>query len=412
MSISKSLYLQGLTSPKGRPLYGFKKFKQSPGSKIRRKLESEGLASAESLEDYGVPSTSFVEHGTNQTPSKSGLKGQGQGKRKRRIIDSGTNDNEFQRQNKSLTPGKGDTTPDLLSPPKIEPMKDIKRYVIRPPPPPPPADYFVMNNGKNHPLCRDIWMTIFQHLDSRCLAKCLAVCKTWNRWCMHHTLWKTINLSGKYIYQVHLIGIVKRQPATLILKSSKLTHKQLAWLLARIPQLKKLSLSSCSWAVVSALGFEICPLLHSLDISWVTMSDQQFQDLIRPPADRRPGMVDISRLHKLKHLSLAGTEISNSSLSEIPNHLVSLETLDISYCSQISDKGIIQLLLPGNPITQSLISLDISGCTKITDRSGDSFQHCTQLQTVKMASSPHISTKIRKKCPVVSFITQPCFQIM
>ncbi|VDI45850.1 F-box and leucine-rich repeat protein 10/11 [Mytilus galloprovincialis] len=302
---------EALTSPRGRRLYGFKKFRRSAGSKV--------------------------------------------------------SEVKVKKPNKLFAPGRGDITPEIIAPLKIEPLKDIKRYVIRPPPPPPPADYFVMNNGKNHPLCREIWMKIFAHLNPTSLVKSLGCCKTWNRWCMHHTLWKTINLSGKYIYQVHLIGIVKRQPSTLILKSSKLTHKQLAWLLARIPQLKTLSLSSCSWAVVSALGFAVCPLLYSLDISWITMSDEQFRDIIRPPADRHPGMVDISRLHKLKHLSVAGTEISNTSLSEIPNHLISLEKLDISYCPRMTDDGIRQLLLPGNSVTQSLIALDISGCTKITD---------------------------------------------
>lgn len=405
------MYLQALTSPRGRRLYSFKKFRRTPSSKVRKKLEPDVLVPVETQLNDEVPSTSYIEHGTNQTPSKSGFRSQGHGKRKRKLVDSGMNNNDLNKRGRLLFPGKGDIIGDVAPPLMIEPLKDIKRYVIRPPPPPPPADYFIMNNGKNNPLCREIWMKIFAHLDSRQLARCLRSCKTWHRWCMHHTLWKTINLSGKYIYQVHLIGIVKRQPATLTLKSSKMTHKQLSWLLARIPQLKTLSLSSCSWAVVSSLGFETCPLLYSLDISWVTMSDHQFQDLIRPPADRRPGMVDISRLHKLKHLSIAGTEISNSSLSEIPNHLTSLEKLDLSYCSRITDDGIRQLLLPGNPTTQSLICLDISGCSKITDRAGDSFQHCTQLQSVKVVSSPHISAKIRKKCPVVSFITQPSFQI-
>ncbi|XP_063396735.1 lysine-specific demethylase 2A-like isoform X2 [Mytilus trossulus] len=403
---------EALTSPRGRRLYGFKKFRRSAGSKVRKKLSTEALDLVENVMDIDVPSTSYVEHGANHTPSKSGFRGQGQGKKRKKLIDSGPNNtNDLHKPNKLFAPGRGDITPEIIPPLKIEPLKDIKRYVIRPPPPPPPADYVIMNNGKNHPLCREIWMKIFAHLNPTSLVKSLGCCKTWNRWCMHHTLWKTINLSGKYIYQVHLIGIVKRQPSTLILKSSKLTHKQLAWLLARIPQLKTLSLSSCSWAVVSALGFAVCPLLYSLDISWITMSDEQFRDIIRPPADRHPGMVDISRLHKLKHLSVAGTEISNTSLSEIPNHLTSLEKLDISYCPRMTDDGIRQLLLPGNSVTQSLIGLDISGCTKITDRAGDSFQHCTQLQTVKMASSPHISAKIRKKCPVVSFITQSSFQI-
>lgn len=404
--------MQALTSPRGRRLYGFKKFKRSPATKVRKQLSSEPLDLVENVLSDEVPSTSYIEHGLSETPTKSGFRGQGSGKKRRRLIGRGPGDNEdFHSPHRFFPPGRGDTGPDFVPPPKIEPLKDIKRFVIRPPPPPPPADYFMLNNGKNHPICREIWMKIFSKLDNKSLTKCLACCKTWNRWCMHHSMWRTINLSGKYIYQVHLIGIVKRQPQTLILKSSKLTHKQLAWLLARIPQLKNLSLSSCSWAVVSALGFAICPLLHSLDISWVSMCDEQFQDLIRPPADRRPGMVDISRLHKLKHLSIAGTEISNSSLSEIPNHLISLERLDISYCPRITDDGLRQLLLPGNPVTQTLISLDISGCNKITDRAGDSFMHCTQLQTVKMAASPHISAKIRKKCPVVSFISQPAFHI-
>ena len=76
--------------------------------------------------------------------------------------------------------------------------------------------------------------------------------------------------------------------------------------------MKTLILAKNSWATVSGLCMSSCPLLHRLDVSWTAaLKEDCFEDLLTPPVDRRPAMKNVSRLHRLRYLNLAGTEISD-----------------------------------------------------------------------------------------------------
>jgi hypothetical protein len=55
--------------------------------------------------------------------SKSGFRSQGQGKRKRKLIDSGTNNNDLNKRSRSIFPGKGDVIADVVPP--VFPLKFI-----------------------------------------------------------------------------------------------------------------------------------------------------------------------------------------------------------------------------------------------------------------------------------------------
>jgi hypothetical protein len=94
-------------------------------------------------------------------------------------------------------------------------MSAVRKYVVRPAPIPPPPKYVTTGDEKNHPLGIDLWVRVFGFLSSGDLARCMSVCKTWNRWGYDRRLWRSIDLSRRRIRQTHLIGIVRRQPRAL-----------------------------------------------------------------------------------------------------------------------------------------------------------------------------------------------------
>jgi F-box/leucine-rich repeat protein 10/11 len=276
-----------------------------------------------------------------------------------------------------------------------------RKFVVRPPAPPPPPDNVELENGGFHVLKKIHWTKVFSFLSYPDLAKCLCVSKAFYRWGMNHELWPKINLSKRRICQSHLIGIVKRQPKDLKLNNVVMTQQQLSWLLARNPLLKKLSMSSCSWATVSALCFSSCPLLNTLNLNWMLgLNHLHFKDLISPPSDLRPGMNDVSRLHQLTCLQIAGTEIDDESLQLIPQYLTKLRNLDISYCPRITNEGIKKLLEVNNAVlTKSLQVVDISGSRVVTSVVLDSLVHCVNLSVVKIHKCSNITALSVQKFP-------------
>ncbi|XP_069134817.1 lysine-specific demethylase 2B-like isoform X1 [Argopecten irradians] len=286
-----------------------------------------------------------------------------------------------------------------------EPKVVLERYVVRPAPPSPPPDHLELNTGRKHVLKRMMWLKIFSYLSSSDLARCMAVNKLWYRWCLHHTLWKYIDLSNKRVVQTHLIGIVKRQPFSLKLDSVTMTQDQLSWLLPRIPQLKEVSLASCSWATVSALCLS-CPLLATLNLNWVAgLTEDGFQDIITPPTERIPGMHDVSRLHCLKVLCLAGTGITDSSLALMAEHLTRMENMDLSYCTKLSNAGMEVLLSPHWSIRKTIRKIDISGCRRITEAVLDLLSACNKLRLVVARNCTGISKNQFVKASSTSNIT-------
>ncbi|XP_033747428.1 lysine-specific demethylase 2A-like [Pecten maximus] len=304
----------------------------------------------------------------------------------------------------ALLPGKSsayDSTQFNLKEPKLV----LERYVVRPAPPSPPPDHLELNTGRKHVLKRMMWLKIFSYLSGYDLVRCMGVNKMWYRWCLHHTLWRYIDISNKRVLQTHLIGIVKRQPFSLKLDSVTMTQAQLSWLLARIPQLKEVSLASCSWATVSALCLS-CPLLASLNLNWVAgLSEDGFQDIITPPTERIPGMHDVSRLHCLKVLCLAGTGITDSSLALMAEHLTRMENMDLSYCTKLSNTGMEVLLSPHWSIHKTIRKIDVSGCRRITEAVLDLFSACNKLKMVIARNCTGISKHQFVKASSSSSIT-------
>ncbi|XP_053741273.1 lysine-specific demethylase 2B isoform X1 [Synchiropus splendidus] len=262
------------------------------------------------------------------------------------------------------------------SPPKCIQME---RHVIRPPPISPPPDRLTLDDGQTHVMRREMWMAVFSHLTHQDLCVCMRVCRTWNRWCCDKRLWKLIDLNRcKSITPLMLSGIIRRQPATLDLSWTNISKKQLSWLINRLPGLRVLLLSGCSWVAVSALCTCSCPLLRTLDVQWVEgLKDAQMRDLLSPPTDSRPGQLDNrSKLRNVEDFRLAGLDITDTSLRLIIRYMPLLSKLDLSYCNHITDQSVNILTAAGTTTRDSLTDINLSVCNRVTDQSLTFFKRC------------------------------------
>uniref|UniRef100_A0A8D3BNA4 Lysine-specific demethylase 2B n=1 Tax=Scophthalmus maximus TaxID=52904 RepID=A0A8D3BNA4_SCOMX len=262
------------------------------------------------------------------------------------------------------------------SPPKCIQME---RHVIRPPPISPPPDRLPLNDDEAHVMRREMWMAVFGHLTHRDLCVGMRVCRTWNRWCCDKRLWKHINLNRcKSITPLMLSGIIRRQPVALDLSWTNISKKQLSWLINRLPGLRVLLLSGCSWVAVSALCTSSCPLLRTLDVQWVEgLKDAQMRDMLSPPTDNRPGQLDNrSKLRNVEDLRLAGLDITDTSLRLIIRYMPLLSKLDLSYCNHVTDQSVNILTAAGTTTRDSLTDINLSVCNRVTDQSLTYFKRC------------------------------------
>uniref|UniRef100_A0A8C7CRS1 Lysine-specific demethylase 2B n=1 Tax=Oncorhynchus kisutch TaxID=8019 RepID=A0A8C7CRS1_ONCKI len=266
--------------------------------------------------------------------------------------------------------------PPCHSPPKCVQME---RHVIRPPPISPPPDRLPLDDGQAHVMRREVWMVVFSHLAHRDLCVCMRVCKTWNRWCCDKRLWTQIDLNRcKSITPLMLSGIIRRQPVALDLSWTNISKKQLSWLINRLPGLRMLLLSGCSWVAVSALCTASCPLLRTLDVQWVEgLKDAQMRDLLSPPTDNRPGQLDNrSKLRNVVDLRLAGLDITDISLRLLIRYMPQLTRLDLSYCNHVTDQSVNILTAAGTTTRDSLTDINLSVCNRVTDQSLTYFKRC------------------------------------
>uniref|UniRef100_A0A7N8WW23 Lysine-specific demethylase 2B n=1 Tax=Mastacembelus armatus TaxID=205130 RepID=A0A7N8WW23_9TELE len=236
-----------------------------------------------------------------------------------------------------------------------------------------------LNDDESHVMRREMWMTVFSHLTHRDLCVCMRVCRAWNRWCCDKRLWKHINLNRcKSITPLMLSGIIRRQPVALDLSWTNISKKQLSWLINRLPGLRVLLLSGCSWVAVSALCTSSCPLLRTLDVQWVEgLKDAQMRDLLSPPTDNRPGQLDNrSKLRNVEDLRLSGLDITDTSLRLIIRYMPLLSKLDLSYCNHVTDQSVNILTAAGTTTRDSLTDINLSVCNRVTDQSLTYFKRC------------------------------------
>lgn len=184
-----------------------------------------------------------------------------------------------------------------------------------------------------------------------------------------------------------------RQPRVLILDWCKVTKEQLSWLLVRLPQSKALSLQGCPWPTVSCLRSCVCPMLTSLNLSFVPIiDDAALQHILSPPLDHRHGLVDLAcRLSNLKSLKLAGSEITDTGVRAIVRVLPKLARLDLSQCYPITDDGV-------ESLTQltGLSTLQLTGCTGISELSLKHLGKCKSLTYLDVRHTKLTKTAVNK----------------
>lgn len=241
---------------------------------------------------------------------------------------------------------------------------------------------------------RGCLLPIFQYLSPADLAHCSSVCRAWSQLSIEPSLWRRMDLSGKLLTAACLAGIVRRQPETLVLDWTGIAKRQLAWLVARLPQMRELSLQGCSWTGTAALRTCTCPPLTSLDLSFVTgLNDASLRDLLSLPPDSRPGLVDTkSRLRHLRTLKLAGCDLSDVSLRYVVQNLPQLTCLDVSSCPRLTDAGVAQLATPPASTVSTLTTLDLAGCRLLTETSLEYLSRCNSLERIDLRHAIQIST--------------------
>ncbi|XP_050521570.1 jmjC domain-containing histone demethylation protein 1-like isoform X3 [Daktulosphaira vitifoliae] len=217
---------------------------------------------------------------------------------------------------------------------------------------------------------------VFKFLSADDLKQCSLVCKDWYTATINPSLWNRMDLTETVITSKLVKYIMVRQPKVLILDWCKITKEQLLWLLVRLPQSKALSLQGCPLSTVTCLRSCVCPMLTSLNLSFVpALDDAALQYILSPPLDHRPGLVDLTcRLSNLKSLKLAGGYITDAGLKTIVKVLPNLSMLDLSQCYPITDEGV-------ETLTQisGLSTLQLSGCTGITEVSLKHLAKCEGL---------------------------------
>lgn len=268
--------------------------------------------------------------------------------------------------------------------------------VVRPaPPPPPPLPPAIEDteggaNEKSSVYNKDAVLAVFRYLGMKDLVNCTLVCRTWARYSIDPSLWKSINMKHCTMKAVHLTAIVRRQPEKLILDWSDINKMQLAWLLSRLPQLRTLSLEGCSWASIRALRSCSCPPLQTLNLSFViSLNDASLQEILESPTDSRPGLIDkTSRLKHLKNLSLAGCDISDDGIKYIVQYLPDLETLDLSSHGRLTDAGVAHLAS-----LTTLTSVNLSNCKLLTETTLDHLTKCKTLKRLDLRYTTQVSTQ-------------------
>ncbi|CAL8278747.1 unnamed protein product [Merluccius merluccius] len=271
----------------------------------------------------------------------------------------------------------------------------MERHVVRPPPISPPPDRLPLANGRAHVLRRELWKAVFDQLTHSDLCTCMRVCKTWNRWCCDKQLWRYVDVRRcRVISPLMLSGLIRRQPIVLDLSWTNISKTQLSWLINRLPGLRVLLLSGCSWVAVSALCTSSGPLLKTLDVQWVEgLADPQMRDLLSPPTDNRPGQCDNrSRLCNVEELRLAGLDITDATLRRLILHTPALTQLDLSYCNHITDQSVNLLTAAGTATRDSLTHVSLSVCNRVTDQCLAYFKRCGSISHIDLRYCKHVTT--------------------
>ncbi|CAH2052035.1 unnamed protein product, partial [Iphiclides podalirius] len=257
-----------------------------------------------------------------------------------------------------------------------------------------PAGYSPSPNVPGSPwLDRDAVLCVFAKLTPHELATCALVCKAWADYSVDPSLWRNMSFVQVRVSAAQLAGIVRRQPLSLGLEWCHLARRQLAWLLARLPALRSLSLAGSPAEAALALRSPACPPLTSLDLSFARcLDDAKLRGVLAPPEASRPGGgartgAEPSRLAALSVLRLPGTDITDVAMRYVVQALPKLCELDASSCARLTDAGAAQLA------HHSLQRLSLAGCRLLTEAALDHLARCPNLIRLDLRHVPLVSTQ-------------------
>ncbi|KAM3963878.1 lysine demethylase 2 [Aphomia sociella] len=262
-------------------------------------------------------------------------------------------------------------------------------YPVRPAPPVGPA----ANNIGSPWLDREAMLRVFAKLLPAELATCALVCKAWAEYSMDPSLWRSMSFVQVRVSAAQLAGIARRQPLSLGLEWCHLARRQLAWLLARLPALRSLSLAGSPAEAALALRSSSCPPLTSLDLSFARcLDDAKLRGILAPPENSRPGGgartgSEPSRLAALSVLRLPGTDITDVAMRYVVQALPKLSELDASSCARLTDAGAAQLA------NHALQRLSLSGCRLLTEAALDHLARCPNLVRLDLRHVPLVTTQ-------------------
>jgi len=130
----------------------------------------------------------------------------------------------------------------------------------------------------------------------------------------------------------------------------RITDKGIAFL-SRFKKLRSLNFIGCnlSPATIKYLSEQLSHLI-SLNMTWCSISD--------------PCVEHLPLFSTLKHLSLQDSRITDSGLAKL-EHLRQLSSLNLSFCNQITDRGVMHAV----KYLKNIESLNLSWCSEITDSS-------------------------------------------
>lgn len=283
----------------------------------------------------------------------------------------------------TLAKKRRQTSPEI---PFVPPQEVLATYVVRPRPSSPPPETFELETGGTHVMERDMWLKVFTYLTQHELCTCMAVSRTWNRWCMDKRFWSSIKLSvGRPITASALYGVVRRQPLHLDLSHTNITQQQLAWFLSRLPRLRDLLLGATTFATVSAFSRVTCPPLKVLDLSWSEkITDHVIEELLKPSTngrrERPPGPGEnTSRLRYLSEFCLAGCEVTDVGLRSIKRYLGCLNRLDLSYNIFITNEGVANLFESDSTLHKNIKELNLAGCCNVSDTCFEALKKAPEL---------------------------------
>lgn len=241
-------------------------------------------------------------------------------------------------------------------------------------------------------LDREAMLCVFAKLTPHELATCALVCKAWAEYSMDPSLWRSMSFVQVRVSAAQLAGIARRQPLSLGLEWCHLARRQLAWLLARLPALRSLSLAGSPAEAALALRSGACPPLSALDLSFArALDDAKLRGILAPPESCRPGgdttRAEPSRLAALAVLRLPGTDITDVAMRYVVQALPRLVELDASSCARLTDAGAAQLAHHG------LQRLSLAGCRLLTEAALDHLARCPNLVRLDLRHVPLVSTQ-------------------